>query len=114
MGQREKLTLAFLLFFLAVTIYGVRLAENLRGYELSREIANALIHTLEFADKNFPHEGYVDIGFSVWGNRDILHINRFDNEVTSDKNFTYKREGYTIKCTVAREGEYYLVTCLAE
>ncbi|HID79804.1 MAG TPA: hypothetical protein EYH48_00075 [Aquifex aeolicus] len=114
MGKLEKLTLAFLLFFLAGTIYGVRLAENLRGYELSREIAKALIHILEFADKNFPNEEYIDIGFSIWGNRDILYISRFDNEITSEKNFTYTKEGYTIKCSVTRKGEYYLVTCSAE
>ena len=114
MGKFEKLTLAFVLFFLAVMIYGVRLAGNFGGYELARELTHALVQTLNFAEKNFPNEGYIDIGFSIWGNRDTIHIDRFNDEVTSDRNFTYKREGYTVKCDVVRRGEYYIVTCVPQ
>jgi hypothetical protein len=111
MGKFEKLTLAWVLFFLAITIYGVRLAEKMGGYPLAREVTHALIQTLNFAEKNFPDEEYIDIGFSIWGNRDTLHIDRFNNEVSSDRNFTYKKDGYTVKCDVVRQGEYYIITC---
>ncbi len=114
MGKSERLTLALFLFAVAITIYGIRKVENLRGYELSKELAGAIIHTLQFADKNFPNEGYVDIGFSIWKNRDTIHIDRLNREITSDRNFTYFKDGYKLTCTVKVSGEYYTVTCWAK
>jgi len=114
MGKFERFYLSLLLFAFAIVIYGVRKAEGLRGYELSKEITKVLIHTLEFADKNFPDEEFVDIGLTVFGNRDTLYINRIDKKITSDRNFTYRVEGYQISCNVKIKGNYYIVSCLSK
>ena len=117
LSKGERLSLALLLFGVALFVAGVKMAGSLMGYNLAKEVGRGLKLTLQFAEKNYPpSEPFVDIGFSVLGNRDIIHIDRINNRVTSDRNFIYRYKGYTVRCSVVYQPreKSYLITCGAE
>jgi len=113
-SKSEKLSLALLLFGLAMLVWGVKWSANYYGYNLAKYFANAIKNTLEFADKNYPeNQPFISVGFKIGKNDDTLHIDRLNNRVYSDKNFVYYYRGYKVVCSVAYDvgSKLYLITC---
>ncbi len=109
----EKLTVAFLLFNVALFILGIKFSGALMGYQLSQRVGSGIAATLRFVESNFPKtEPYVNIGFRVLGNHDVIHIDRKNRKITSDTGFTYHYKGYTIKCSVKYDkNDMYKISC---
>ena len=109
----ERLTLAFILFNVALFIVGIKFSGALMGYQLAQKAASGIAATLRFAESNFPKtEPYVNIGFRMLGNEDIIHIDRMNRKITSDLDFTYRYKGYTVKCSVKYDkNDVYKINC---
>ena len=110
----EKLSLALLLFGLAMLFWGVRWSANYYAYQIVKYFTNAIKNTLEFADRNTPKEqAFISIGFQIGGNKDTFLIDKLHNKVYSDKNFIDYYKGYKIVCGVSYDvdSKLYIITC---
>ena len=110
----EKLSLALLLFGLAMLFWGVKGSANYYAYQIVKYFSNAIKDALEFAEKNTPkNQTFASIGFQIGGNEDTFIIDRVHNKVYSDKNFVYYYKGYKIVCSVNYDidSKLYLITC---
>ena len=110
----EKLSLALLLFGLAIFFWGVKWSANYYAYQIAKYFTNAIKNTLEFADKNTPEtQPFVNVGFQIGNNKDTLFLDRLHNKVYSDKNFVYHYKGYKVVCSVTYDvdSKLYLITC---
>ena len=109
----ERLTLAFILFNVALFVLGVKFSGALMGYQLAQRVGNGIAATLRFVESNFPNsEANVNIGFRILGNEDVIHVDRMNRKITSDLDFTYRYKGYTVKCSVKYDkNDVYKINC---
>ena len=117
LSKGERLALALFFLSLALFIWGIKVSNAFLAYRVAQQVAKGIAVTLAFVEKNYPKsEPFVDIGFNIGENRDILHIDRLNNRITSERNFTYRYRGYTVKCAVEYNpnGGYYTITCQAQ
>jgi hypothetical protein len=116
LSKGERLAIAFLLFGLAFLIFGIRKNNALTGYRYAKKMTEALKNAIEFAETNFRDVPNAEVGFNVYGNKDVIHINRLNNRITSERNFVYNIKGYKIICSVNYDssGKYYLISCQSE
>ena len=107
----------FFLLFLAIFIVGLRGVSYLVSYNIVKQFTNGLAQTLNLVDKFYPpSQPFVDMKFSILGNKDVIHIDRINNRITSDRNFIYHYNGFTVKCSVIYQPQekYYLISCGVE
>lgn len=117
LAKGERLALALFFLSVALFIWGIKISNAYLAYSVAKEVAKGIALTLGFVEKNYPKsEPFVDIGFDIGENKDILHIDRLNNRITSDRNFIYRYKGYTVRCSVeynANSG-YYTISCQAQ
>ncbi|NPB04896.1 MAG: hypothetical protein GXO08_00720 [Aquificae bacterium] len=105
LAKSEKLTLALVLFALAVLFWGIRAVKEVEAYRIAKIFTVGLKKTIEFGDANYPDAPVFTVGFSVLGNEDTITVDRQNMRVYSAKNFIYRYSGYTVICSVEPAGE---------
>jgi len=116
LSKGERLALSLFFLSVALLILGIKVSNAFVAYRVAQQVAKGIVLTLNFVEKNYPKdEPFVDIGFNIGNNRDVIHIDRLNNRITSDRNFTYRYRGYTVKCSVEynANGGYYTISCRA-
>jgi hypothetical protein len=114
MGKNEsvKFGWALLLFISAVFFYGIKNFDVQQKKEAVRLFTQGLVDTIKFANSlGLPK---VRISFDVGKNNDNLSVDFVNRKVTSERNFIYHYNGYTVKCTVSFHKNMYIVACETE
>ena len=113
LAKGERLAIAFLLFGLAILIFGIRANNALTGYEYAKKMTNALKSTISFVETNLSGLPAVDVDFNIFGNKDTLHFDMVRHRITSKRHFEYTVNGYRIVCSVEYDkgSKYYIITC---
>jgi len=116
LSKSEKITFSFLFLGVALFIWGVKLSGAMLGYILAQKVSHGIEATLSFVEHNYPKDQpFVSIGFRIFGQSDVIHVDRVRNKITSDRDFTYKYQGQTISCSIKHLGNgTYRISCGAK
>jgi len=115
--ESQKLSIALMLFGLAIFCAGIKGVNRVYNYHVAKEVTTIIRNTLHFIDQSFPsYKGIVRISFRLGNVTDTITVNRYTNRITSARHFKYRYKGVDVDCSVQYlpNEKQYLISCGAE